>query len=396
MDNSVHSSKNSLTTSRTQQSISTNTSTATSPTIDVTNLPAVIKWGNTESYHYIGAPHHHLRMNIHLGTEEIPQLLFWFSVTVAVTISPESSMTRTKLLYFVIQGSLFDWSKYDTCLLLGPPTSGYSLDTSTAIKQAGISSDCTSIFRMHFQLLDHGTVFMPSTEEHAFTPISDNVLQLLTDLRSLSQTKEFWAYIPSEGSNLTNLRKRIDRVRGGTFTGDFTTQSVYKPSMVRNKWTNFSHFVKKNPAKFNSDPLPAYTSGSQGAGIKRKDNHQSDNLDQAFIETESDEELHIEQERERKRSKISSNTTPKKSSKVQFTEPCSEDLSYLEQQFADFIYWVLNIDPRLEKKCEQAFSDLGGTVRCGDITRFNRIKSECMAIIYSMYVKRGSEWVLRN
>ncbi|TEY80308.1 hypothetical protein BOTCAL_0039g00050 [Botryotinia calthae] len=341
MDNSVHSSKNSFTPSRTQQSISTNTSTATSPTIDVTNLPAVIKWGDTESWHYIGAQHHQLRMNIHLGTKEIPQLLFWFSVTVAVTMSPGSSMSRTKLLYFVIPGSLFDWSKYDTSLLLGAPTSGYSLDTSTAIKQAGISSDCTSVFRIHFQLLDHGTVFMPSTEEHAFTPISDSVLQLLTDLRSLSQTKEFWAYLPSEGLNLANLRKRIDRLRGGTFTGDFTTQSVYKPSMVCNKWTNFNQFVKKkNPAKLNSDLLPAYNSGSQSAGIKRKGIHQNDDLDQAFIETESDEESHIEQEQERKHIKISSDIIPNhRSSKVRFIEPHSEDLSFLRKQFVEFTTW---------------------------------------------------------
>ncbi|PQE25010.1 di-copper centre-containing protein [Rutstroemia sp. NJR-2017a WRK4] len=303
-------------------------------------------------------------MNIHLGTKEIPQLLFWFSITVTVTINPESSISHTKLLYFVIPGSLFDWSKYNTYLLLEAPTSGYSLDTSTAIKQASISSDYTSIFRIHFQLLNHSTIFIPSTEEHTFTPISDNILQLLTDLQSLSQTKEFWAYIPSERSNLTNLRKRIDRLHRGTFTGNFTTQNIYKPSI-----TNFNQFVKKkNPAKLNSDPLPAYTSGSQNTGIKHKGIHYNNDLDQVSIETESDEELYIEQEREHKYIKISSNIIPNhRSSKVRFIEPYSEDLSFLKK-----------------------------TVSYRDITKFNRIRSECIADICCIYEKRGSEWVLRN
>jgi hypothetical protein len=211
-------------------------------------------------------------MNMHFGTKEKPELLFWFSVSVTVTTSPESSRPHAKLLYFVIPGSLFDWdNKYDTSLCLETPRSGYSLDTSTAIKQAGIASDSASISRLGFQLHSCGTVFMPSIQKHAFTPISDSVLQLLTNIRSLSEAKRFCVYMPCEGSDITHLRKCIDRVRGGTFTSDFTTLSIYKPSMVYNEWTNFNQFVKKkNPAKLNSDPLPAYTSGSQSAGIKRK------------------------------------------------------------------------------------------------------------------------------
>ncbi|KAM3072170.1 hypothetical protein ACMFMF_007563 [Clarireedia jacksonii] len=217
-------------------------------------------------------------MNMHFGTNEKPELLFWFSVSVTVTTSSESSRPYTKLLYFVIPGSLFDWNnKYDTSLCLETPRFGYSIDTSTAIKQAGIASDSASdsasISRLGFQLHSCGTVFMPSIQKHTFTPISDSVLQLLTNIRSLSETKRFCVYMLCEGSNIIYLRKCIDRVRGGTFTGDFTTLSIYKPSMVYNEWTNFNQFVKKkNPVNLNSDPLPAYTSGSQGTGIKRKGN----------------------------------------------------------------------------------------------------------------------------
>jgi hypothetical protein len=251
-----------------------------SPTFGCTDVPVVIKWGDTEQYHYIGTRIQNLRMNIHLGTQTSPKLLFWFSVTVGVTASPESSMIRTKLLYFVIQASLLGYNENDTYLSLETPNSDCSLDTSAAIREAGICSDSTSVSRICFQLHDHGTVFMPSIEKHAFTPASDNVLQLLVSMQSLSQAKQFWVYTSLEGSLLVNLWKRIDRIRKGTFTGDFTTQSVYKHSMVCDKWTNFNKFVRqKNPAKrqstphkvkHNSDSPPLYTSGHRGAGTEPK------------------------------------------------------------------------------------------------------------------------------
>jgi hypothetical protein len=213
-------------------------------------------------------------MNINLGTEEIPQLIFWFSVTVAVIASPESSRICTKTLYFVIKGSLLDWNRSDTCNPVGPPNTGYSYSTNTALQIAGISSENTSIYRICFRLHDHGTVFMPSIMKYSFTPVSDDVLQLLTDIQSLSKAKQFWVYIPSEG--FLNFRTRLNRIHQRTFTDDFTIQRVYKNNMVCDKWTNFNHFVrKKNEAKpqstlhsgkHNSDPPPRY----QRAGMKRK------------------------------------------------------------------------------------------------------------------------------
>ncbi|PQE24965.1 hypothetical protein CJF32_00007327 [Rutstroemia sp. NJR-2017a WRK4] len=249
---------------------------------------------------------------------------------------------------------------------------------------------------------------MPSIEKHAFTPASDNVLQLLVSMQSLSQAKQFWVYTSLEGSLLANLWKRIDRIRKGTFTGDFTTQSVYKHGMVCDKWTNFNKFVRQeNPAKrqstshgvkHNSDPPPLYASGHRGAGTEQKDSDRpyessgvsgrdlsSYDLDQELVDTESDEELHLE--RKRKYSKISSDPTPlgilknvtgpsgltshksradHSSSRVRFAKPSSEVPGGLEEQLAAFILWVLEIDLQLEKDCEQVFSDLGGAASCGD------------------------------
>ncbi|KAF7916237.1 uncharacterized protein EAE98_010822 [Botrytis deweyae] len=407
-----------------------------SRTFGCTEVPVVIKWVDAGQYSYIGTRIQNLRMNIHLGTHESPKLLFWFTVTVGVTASPESSTIRTKLLYFVIQASLLGYNENNTCLSLETPNSDCSPDTSAAIREAGICSDYASVSRICFQLHNHGTVFMPPTEKHAFTPASDNVLQLLASMESLSQAKQFWVYTSLEGSLLTNIWKRIDRIRKGTFTGDFTTQSVYKRGMVCDKWTNFNQFVRQEtPAKHksnlhgvkhNSDALPLYTSECQGAGVEYTDDdriHESSrisgkhssshDLDQQLVDTESDEELSIG--RKRKYNKISSDTLgnlknfnsasildsnkpclDRQSSRVRFAKVRSEVPGYLEKQLATFMRWVLEIDLHLEKDCEQIFSDLGGAVSCGDITRFNEIKTDCMANIYITYAKRGSRWVLRN
>ncbi|TEY78373.1 hypothetical protein BOTCAL_0049g00140 [Botryotinia calthae] len=390
-----------------------------SPTFGSTEVPVVIKWADTEHHNYIGTRIQNLRMNINLGTQTSPKLIFWFSVTVGVTASPESSKMRTKMLYFVIQASLLGHNENDTCLSLETPNSDCSPDTITAIREAGICSDFASVSRICFQLPNPGTVFMPPIEKHAFTPASDNVLQLLASLQSLSQAKQFWVYTSLEGSLLTNIWKRINRIREGAFTGDFTTQSVYRSDMVCDKWTNFNHFVsKENPAKHqstlqgakhNSGAPPLYTSGVSGKNLS------SDDLDQQLVDTESDEELPTE--RKRKYSNISSDTTPSvapknvtgasilrsnksykdhQSSRARFVEPPSEVPGYLEKQLAAFIRWVLEIDLYLEKDCEQVFSDLGGAVSHGDLTKFNEIKTDCMANIYITYVKRGSKWVLRN
>ncbi|TGO09898.1 hypothetical protein BPAE_1086g00010 [Botrytis paeoniae] len=388
-----------------------------SPTFGCTEIPVVIKWVDAGQYSYIGTRIQNLRMNIHLGTHASPKLLFWFTVTVGVTASPESSTIRTKLLYFVIQASLLGYNENDTsCLSLETPNSDCSPDTSAAIREAGICSDYASVSRICFQLHNHGTVFMPPTEKHAFTPVSDNVLQLLASMESLSQAKQFWIYTSLEESLLSNIWNRIDRIRKGTFTGDFTTQSVYKRGMVRDKWTNFNQFVRQeNPAKHksnlhgvkhNSDAPPLYT-------ISGKDLSSHD-LDQQLVDTETDEELSVG--RKRKYNKISSDTTlgnlknvnsasmlnsdksclDRQTSRVRFAKPRSEVPGYLEKQLAAFIRWVLEIDLYLEKDCEQVFSDLGGAVSCGDITKFNEIKTDCMANIYITYAKKGSKWVLRN
>ncbi|KAF5869255.1 uncharacterized protein Bfra_011798 [Botrytis fragariae] len=409
-----------------------------SPTFGCTEIPVVIKWVDAGQYSYIGTRIQNLRMNIHLGTHACPKLLFWFTVTVGVTASPESSTIRKKLLYFVIQARLLVNNENDTpCLSLETPNSDCSPDTSAAIREAGICSDYASVSRICFQLHNHGTVFMPPTEKHAFTPASDNVLQLLASMESLSQAKQFWVYTSLEESLLTNIWKRIDRIRKGTFTGDFTTQSVYKHGMVCDKWTNFNQFVRQeNPAKHksnihsvkhNSDAPPLYTSECQGAGLEHKDSDRlyessrvsgkdlsSHDLDQQLVDTETDEELSVG--RKRKYNKISSDAIlgnlknvnsasmlnsdksclDRQTSRVRFAKPRSEIPGYLEKQLAAFIRWVLEIDLYLEKDCEQVFSDLGGAVSCGDITKFNEIKTDCMANIYITYAKRGSKWVLRN
>ncbi|APA10453.1 hypothetical protein SS1G_07047 [Sclerotinia sclerotiorum 1980 UF-70] len=393
-----------------------------SPTFGCTDVPVVIRWGDTQPYNYIGMPMQHLRMNIDLGTQSSPKLLFWFSVTVGVTASPESATIRTKLLHFVIQASSLDFDQDDTCLALENPYAGYSRSTSAVIREAGICSDHASVSRICFELHDHGRVFMPPVGEHPFTPVSDNVSQLLVNMQSLSQAKQFWVYTSLEKSLLANIWKRIDQIRRGTFTSDFTTQSVYKHGMVCDEWASFNLSVRKgkrvNPAK------------GQGAGMERKDkdsdrlcesggvssnNLPSSDRDQSLVDTESGEKPHTELKR--KYSKISSDTTPSgilkditsptvvhsnKSCadhqifKVRFAEPHSEVRGRLEEQLAAFIRWVLEIDSHLEEDCAQVFTDLGRAVSRGDQNKFIEIKSDCMANIYCTYVKRGSEWVLMN
>ncbi|ESZ89800.1 hypothetical protein SBOR_9813 [Sclerotinia borealis F-4128] len=402
-----------------------------SPTFGCPNMPVVIKWGDTEQYNYIGAQRHNLRINIHLGTETSPQLIIWFSMTIGITASPDSSTIRTKTLYFVIPASLLGHNENDTCLSLETPNSDRSIDTSTAIREAGISSDHASVSRICFQLHDHGTVFMPPINEHAFTPASDIALQLLVSLRSLSQAKQFWVYTSSEDSCLTKLWKRIDRIREGTFTGDFTTQSVFKRGMVCDKWTNFNNFVRReNPVRREnsvrrentlhgeqhaSEPPPLYIGESQGAGMEREDNDPSYVLDQDLVDSESDQELSLK--RKRSYSNISSDPTPSgilkhvtdasipnsneshadhQSSRVRFAEPCNEVPSAMEKELSVFIFWVLENHLRLGKSREEVFSDLGGAVSRGDKRKFNEIKSKCMANICVKYVKTGSKWVVRN
>ncbi|EDN92198.1 predicted protein [Sclerotinia sclerotiorum 1980 UF-70] len=225
-------------------------------------------------------------------------------------------------------------------------------------------ADESSLCCTLFTLRDHGTVFMPPCQNCSFTPRSDNVLDLLKEIQSLSQAKRFRVFISSGGAVLSSVWKTIDKRCQGTFTDDFTTQkNVYKDDMVCDKWNNFNPVVKqKKPAKHqntlhskehNSESLPPYTKGCQSAGMKRKDKSYAD----------------------------------RQNPQVQFAEPCSEVLnaleeSYLEKQLAAFMCWILEIDSHLEKACEQVFSDLGGAVSCGDMTEFNEIKSRCMAEIY--------------
>ncbi|PQE18960.1 hypothetical protein CJF30_00011243 [Rutstroemia sp. NJR-2017a BBW] len=231
-----------------------------SPTFGCTNIPVVIRWGNSEPYNYIGTLAQHLRMNMDLGTQDRPKLLFWFSVKVGVTAKPDSATIRTKLLYFVLQASLFE--KDESIISVTSP-SDFSPNTRTAIQKAGIHTDhTTTISRIYFKLHNHGTVFMPPIENYAFTPASDDVLQLLVHLQSLSQAKQFCVYTSTETSHITSLGSRIHSIRKGTFTGDFTTQSVYKHNMVCDKWTNFNQCVRQeHPAK-RQEPPPQYTQGN--------------------------------------------------------------------------------------------------------------------------------------
>ncbi|KAF7931785.1 uncharacterized protein EAE98_004521 [Botrytis deweyae] len=440
MDDPMCPSKDSSVPSKTANWISKPSSSDFLPENCITDLPVVIRWTNNRSAHFIGADHHQLRMNIQLGTDKNPELLFWFSISVSVSANPKSSHTRTKSLYFVVKGSLIDRDTDDNCLSLDYSQSKYCFDTYASIRNAGIMTDESSLCCTLFKLHDHGTVFMPPYQNCPFTPISDNALDLLKEIQSLSQAKRFRVFISSEGVALSSFWKTIDKRCRGTFTDDFTTQkSVYKKGMVCDEWKNFNPFVKqKNSAihqntlhnkKHNSESLPLYTKGYQSTGMKRKDSDrlndshgvcsENDELDQRFIGTESEEE--VETERPGKYTKISSGKMPSgvhntvtgpnhKSNKsyadrqnpqVQFAEPCSEVLnpleeSYLEKQLAAFICWILEFDSHLEKACEQVFLDLGEAVTCGDRIEFNKIKSKCMAEIYCKYTKRGSEWVLKD
>ncbi|KAM3075094.1 hypothetical protein ACMFMG_007449 [Clarireedia jacksonii] len=404
----------------------------------ITDLPVVIRWTNNSSAHFIGAEHHQLRMNIQLGTDENPELLFWFSISVSVTANPKSSNIRTKSLYFVVKGSLIDRDTDNNCLSLDYSQSKYCFDTYASIRNAGITTDESSLCCTLFKLHDHGTVFMPPCQDRPFTPVSDSAWDLLKEMQSLSQAKRFRVFISSGGTVLSSFWETIDKRCRGTFTDDFTTQkSVYRKGMVCDEWKNFNPFVKK-PAKHqttlhskehNSESLPLYTKGCQSAGMKRKGSDrldessgvcdENDELDQRFIETESEEE--VETERPSKYTKISSDKMPsgvhkavtgphyesnkshadRQIPQVHFAEPCSEILSNLEaspleKQLAAFICWILEVDSNLEKACEEVFSDLGGAVSCGDVTEFNKIKSDLMAQVFCTYKKEGSEWVLRD
>ncbi|PQE04519.1 hypothetical protein CJF31_00007358 [Rutstroemia sp. NJR-2017a BVV2] len=269
-----------------------------------------------------------------------------------------------------------------------------------------------------FPLRDHGIVFIPSIEKYAFTPASDNVLQLL----SLSRAKQFGYIYPSKGRFLRIFGKGLIVY----FIGDFTTQSVYKYGMVCDKWTNFNNITRILYRYIPVDirvlerngkvirQLNQYDRLYESGGVSGK-NLSSYDLDQEFVDTESDEELYLE--RKCKYSKISSDTTllgilknvtgpsvltsnksraDHRSSRVRFAKPCGEVPGHLEEQLATFILWVLEIDLHLEKDCEQVFSDLGGAASCGDINKFNKIKSNCIANICIRYAKTGSKWVLRN
>jgi hypothetical protein len=229
----------------------------------------------------MGAEHHQLRMNIQLGTDKNPELLFWFSISVSVSANPKSSHIRTKSLYFVVKGSLIDRETDNNCLSLDYSQSKYCFDTYASIRNAGITTDESSLCCTLFKLHDHGTVFMPPCQDCPFTPISDNVLDLLKEMQSLSQAKRFRVFISSGGAVLSSFWETIDKRCRGTFTDDFTTQkSVYKKGMVCDEWKNFNTFVKEkklakhqttlHSKEHNSESLPPYTKGCQSAGMKRK------------------------------------------------------------------------------------------------------------------------------
>ncbi|KAF7894571.1 uncharacterized protein EAF01_010022 [Botrytis porri] len=369
-----------------------------SPTFGCTDIPIVIRWGKSEPFNYIGTPAQQLRMNVDLGTQDNPKLLFWFSVTVGVTVSPGSATIRKKPLYFVLQASLFGEAGGIT---LAASPYKVSSKTRTAMQKAGIYMDGTTVSRIYFKLENNGTVFMPPIENHSFTPASDNVVKLLADLQSLSQAKNFCVYTSGQISTITQLWERIPHIHRGTFTGDFTTQNVYRSNMVCDVWTNFNQFARQgHPAK-RQDPL---LQDPQDSNLSS-----SHVLNQDLVDTDYDEESLTG--RKRKYGKISSNTTPldilgsNKSnvdhrSKVRFAKSCNNITDYLRKELSVFIFWTAEINPRLQEAYEQVFSDLGGAVSSGNITEFYKIKSECMADVCITYVKResegGSEWVLRN
>ncbi|KAF7956462.1 hypothetical protein EAE96_003803 [Botrytis aclada] len=368
-----------------------------SPTFGCLDIPVVIRWGNSEPFNYIGTPAQQLRMNVDLGTQDKPKLLFWFSVTVGVTVSSESVTIRKKPLYFVLQASLFGKAGGITSA-----ESPYkvSSNTRTAMQKAGIYIDETTVSRIYFKLENNGTVFMPPAE-NSFTPASENVAQLLADLQSLSQAKNFCVYTSGQISTIRRLWERISYIHRGTFTGDFTTQSIYRSNMVCDMWTNFNQFARrKHPAKRQGPPLQ----DPQDSNLSY-----SHVLDQDLVDADYDEQLLTG--RKRKYGEISSNTTPldilqsNKSNmnhgpKVRFAQSRNNITDYLGKELAAFIFWIAEIDPQLQEAYIQVFSDLGGAVSSGDITKFYKIKSDCMADICIAYVKRqsegGSEWVLRN
>ncbi|KAF7941988.1 hypothetical protein EAE99_000039 [Botrytis elliptica] len=351
-----------------------------SPTLGCTDLPIVIRWGESEPFNYIGTPAQQLRMTVDL-------------------VSPESATIRIKPLYFVLQPSVFG---KDGCMNFMSPYK-VSSNTRTVMQKAGIYNK-TTVSCIHFRLENNGTVFMPPIENHSFTPASDNVVQLLADLQSLSQAKNFYVYTSAQTSTITQLWKRIPHIRRETCTGDFTTQSVYRSNMVCDMWTNFNQFARQGHSAKRQDPLLQDPQDSNLSSSPILDQGLVETDDQDLVDTDYDEESLIG--RKRKYSEMSSNTTPldilgsKKSNVVRFAKSYNNITDCLKKELVAFIFWIAQVDPQLQEDYDQVFSDLGGAVSSGDINKFYEIKSECIADVCITYVKRefegGSEWVLRN
>lgn len=199
-------------------------------------------------------------MTMDLGTQDEPKLLVYFSTLVRVTASPISTTIRKKPLFFVLQASVF--GKAEGINFTTPP---YKVSPASynAMQKAGIHSSGITISRISFQLQNHGKVFMPPIGKHPFTPISDDTVQHLANLQSLSEAKNFCIYISGQTSTVIRLWKRIIDIRKGTFTGDFTTQSVYNSDIVCDLWTNFNPFRRqKYPAKCQDPPLQDHQGNS--------------------------------------------------------------------------------------------------------------------------------------
>jgi hypothetical protein len=121
-------------------------------------------------------------MNIQLSIDKNPELLFWFSISVSVSANPKSSYIYTKSLYFVVKDSLIDRDIDNNCLFLDYSQSKYYFDTYASIRNTDITTDESSLCYILFKLHNHSIVFIPLYQDCPFTPISDNILDLLKEI----------------------------------------------------------------------------------------------------------------------------------------------------------------------------------------------------------------------
>jgi hypothetical protein len=195
-----------------------------------------------------------LGMTVRLNTELDSNLTLWFSLPIKVEANRHSSNHRPKFIFFVIQADMFDSKNQELSLSVQPLSSFEpSHPAKSALRAAKLGSE-KMIARLRFKLCSYGKVFMPKTTQRLFLP-SENVSDALYALRNLSETKDFYVYIPLDGESPLSingheneqyqlLRCLSEKVSAGEMKNDIInfTKIVehYKNGMVCNEWAAFA------------------------------------------------------------------------------------------------------------------------------------------------------------